>query len=128
MADLGAIGIARESVEKQTIASWWGAVSPRVTDVNRVQPFPYWSATIPLHLIPRNGALSGVVQDTAVPKAGVMVRLYYRASGILIDQRWTASDGSYQFTGLDTTDAEAYQVVVIDTAKNALALDRLTAV
>ena len=60
------------------------------------------------------GRISGTVKISGVTAPGVVVRLYYRDNGNLIEQAISDASGDYSFAGLDTAALNAYYVVFID--------------
>lgn len=60
------------------------------------------------------GRISGVASIGGVATAGIVVRLYYRDSGNLVDQAISAAGGTYAFSGLDKTALGAYYVTFVD--------------
>lgn len=98
-----------------------------------VRSLPTWTYTTNAALIqtPANGALSGVVKESAVPVAYALVRLYWRPSGDLIAQTKTGVNGAFSFVNLDPT-TNNYYVVALDPDSgvqyNAIIFDRLTPV
>ena len=69
---------------------------------------------VPAISYPVSGRLSGVVSIAGTPRVGVVVRLYYRSSGQLIEQAISGTGGTYSFAGLDVSDPGAYYVTFID--------------
>lgn len=68
---------------------------------------------------PVGGTISGNVKISGANAGGVVVRLYYRDSGALVDQAISNSSGNYSFVGLNTADPKAFYVVFIDPNKDA---------
>ena len=68
---------------------------------------------------PVGGTISGKVKISGANAGGVVVRLYYRDSGALVDQAISNSSGNYSFVGLNTADPKAFYVVFIDPNKDA---------
>lgn len=93
---------------------------------------PWWIVDArPLHTIPINGTISGVLDKSGMPEAGGYICLYYRATGILIGRQRVGSDGTFSFGDLDPSDL--YFIVGFDTdtpptAFNAKVLDFLSPV
>lgn len=105
MASLGNVGVRAPNTHQFKVApsAVLSAVNP---------PFP-------LINYPVNGRISGVVSIGAVPTAGVLVRLYYRDSGALIEQAISGTGGTYSFSGLNTSDTMAYYVTFHDPKTSA---------
>ena len=68
---------------------------------------------------PIGGTISGNVKISGANAGGVVVRLYYRDNGALVDQAISNSSGNYSFVGLNTADPKAFYVVFIDPNKDA---------
>lgn len=68
---------------------------------------------------PVNGTISGNVKISGANASGVVVRLYYRDNGALVDQAISNSSGNYSFVGLNTADPKAFYVVFVDPNKDA---------
>lgn len=80
-----------------------GAIHPGEVKNNYLRPFPMYRAS------DKNGAelfpnqistISGVVKENGVVLAGCVVMLFYRPTGTCIGRTWTATDGTFSFTGL----------------------------
>ena len=79
-----------------------------------------------------DGSLSGVVKISGVVAPRVLVRLYDRSTGVLLNSTFTASDGTYSFNGLDPDAAKSYYVTFLDPNESSpfnytLTSDHLTA-
>ena len=68
---------------------------------------------------PVGGTISGNVKISGASAGGVVVRLYYRDNGAIVDQAISNSNGNYSFVGLNTADPKAFYVVFIDPNKDA---------
>jgi hypothetical protein len=105
LADQGAIGQLAPSFYTKKYPGWIG---------------PGWSTQTYLD-VNCAGTISGVVKENDVAKEGVWVYLFWRGDEgtfnytSLIDRVKSAADGSFSFTGLDTT-SDAYFVVALDPA------------
>ena len=120
MADLGSF-----SIQFSNIAS--GVIQMKRTTANSFNP-----KYDKVFNTPCNGIRSGVVSINGSPVMGVVVRLYFRDNGALIEQQFTKSDGSYRFEGLDPTTNKAYLITVLDPNESppfnyTLTQDHLTA-
>lgn len=73
----------------------------------------------PLAGYPVDGTISGNVKISGANAGGVVVRLYYRDNGALVDQAISNSSGNYSFVGLNTADPKAFYVVFVDPNKDA---------
>lgn len=105
MADLGSIG-------KKLPTGLYSKVGP-VAILGSVSP------SEPFAGYPVNGSISGNVKISGVNVGGVVVRLYYRDNGALVDQAISNSSGNYSFVGLNTADPKAFYVVFVDPNKDA---------
>ena len=90
------------------------------------------SAENPTVMVPVNGVITGVARINNVATGGVLVRLYYRENGILIEQAKTDHNGVYVFSGLNPADLKAYYVTFMDPSTGApynytITKDHLTA-
>ena len=73
----------------------------------------------PLAGYPVDGTISGNVKISGANAGGVVVRLYHRDNGALVDQAVSNSSGNYSFVGLNTADPKAFYVVFVDPNKDA---------
>jgi hypothetical protein len=75
------------------------------------------------------GSLSGTLKISNVAQANRLIRLYYRPNGKVVSQTYSASDGTFSFSGLDPTDTGNYFAIAFldDAGYNALVFDKLTA-
>lgn len=101
MAHLGNVGTLAHSALKRS------KVAPLAVLKDNTRSNPSTS-------YPVNGSISGTASIAGVGTAGILVRLYYRPSGLLIEQAVTGAGGTYSFTGLDPSDAGAYYVTFHD--------------
>lgn len=97
---------------------------------NRILSFSQSEASAGPALVDSSGKIYGTVLMEGVLTRGVRVGLYSRATGRLMANTVTASDGSFTFKGLDSALAEGYFVVAFDPAEapsfNAKIFDKLT--
>lgn len=74
---------------------------------------PWWTSdSRPLHTIPTDSSLQGVVKKQGAGCAGLSVHLYYHANGSKIETAKTGLQGEFRFDYLDSTDH--YFVVISD--------------
>lgn len=88
----------------------------------KLAPFAAAGAPSPINptvMVPVDGIITGVVKINNVPAPGVLVRIYYRQNGILIDQAKADQSGAYTFYGLNTADPKAYYVTFMDPSSGA---------
>lgn len=102
MADLGSIG-------KKLPTGLYSKVGPEAILGKGAQLAGY----------PVDGTISGNVKISGANAGGVVVRLYYRDNGALVDQAISNSSGNYSFVGLNTADPKAFYVVFVDPNKDA---------
>lgn len=131
MADLGAVAIARPALRRRVIVTYTAPPTGKTATPNRRTYVVFWDGLVSVTKS-TVGALSGVVEESAVPLSRCMVRVYYRPSGQLIRSVLTAANGSFTVPGLDPTDTQNYFAIAFDpaggTQYNAIIFDRLTAV
>lgn len=74
---------------------------------------PWWTSdSRPLHTIPTDSSLQGVVKKQGAGCTGLSVHLYYHANGSKIETAKTGPQGEFRFDYLDSTDH--YFVVISD--------------
>lgn len=119
MADQGTLTTVVPNTPQINILNVWGSSGKPIRSI-----FAYHLSGI------RGGAgsISGTVMENGTPVQR-WVRLYYRPSGELVSQVKSGSDGSYQFTDLESGVADYVVVALDDNAGevyNALIADRIT--
>jgi len=79
-----------------------------------VMPFFPWRRLLPGMEYGSHGTtatFSGVCRISNAPIANVPVRAYFRATGRLVQEVLSASDGTFTLTGISAADIQAYYVV-----------------
>lgn len=104
MADLGAKAIV---------------VRPVMLRIRSAHPSMLRDAYPLLCNVPTNGFITGIVRIAGVPTVGVLLRLYSRESGVLLDQIKSAAGGVYRFVGMDPTYTGGYQIMALDPSSAA---------
>lgn len=140
MADLGAIGKSRGRPNSLRSLDLWQNQYAAALPISRLRrPFLRKQA-MPLLLgdlftsfkRPNNGVISGIVTEDGDPVPHCLVRLYDRATGLLMESTFSDGLGLFSFTGYDQTIPNAFFAVAFDPAGgvnyNALIYDRLTPV
>jgi len=118
-----------------------GTLTTREPERYLMRNVPIWDQRPGICWITKNvsGTLSGTVQEespaesgTYIAKSGVLVGLLWRPTLRLIATTTSAGDGTYSFSGLDTTATGLYVAVALDDAAtpvwNVAAADSLTPV
>jgi len=63
---------------------------------------------------PSNGTISGRIIKDSIPVPYVIVRLYYRVTGQLINQTTTDINGEFEFIGYNATTNNYFVIAAID--------------
>lgn len=106
-------------------------IQPQPVFIRRI---PWWKgfSAIPATFLSANGAISGTVTENGTPVSHAAVRLYYRQTGQLISSAWSAADGTFSFSELESGDSAGYYVIAFDPdggmQHNAIVFDRMTPV
>ena len=131
MADWGAFSLALSPAKGQIIPVANGITLP-LTGLSLIANPVICSLALELgdaRNLTKSAQLSGTVLEGVAALGSVMVRLYHRKSGQLINGTRTAADGTFSFTGLVAA-SEEYFVVAFDpdggVNYNAVVLDKLT--
>ena len=119
MADLGAVAVGL------------------VGNGRAVFPVPYatraaaFGVTCSRSMVPKNAdsaqfnkAIPGITKQLGAPVAGVLVRLYDRASGALLAEQISGASGDFNFKNL--SDSADYFCVAFNSPENLLGVDILT--
>lgn len=119
MAELGAIGygLKGNGVAKFPIPSASRGAAFGVTCSRNLVPKNADSAQF-------NKAIPGITKQLSAPVAGVLVRLYDRASGALLAEQISGASGEFNFTNL--SDSADYFCVAFNSPENLLGADILT--
>lgn len=138
MADHGAIGKSRGRPNSLRSLDLWQNQYAAALPISRLRrPFLRKQA-MPLLLgdlftsfkRPNNGVISGIVTEDGDPVPHCLVRLYDRATGLLMESTFSDGLGLFSFTGYDQTIPNAFFAVAFDPAGgvnyNALIFDRIT--
>ena len=131
MADWGAFSLSMAPATGQIIPVASGFAYP-LTGLSLIAKPVVCSLALELGNVlnlAKSAQLSGTVLEGVTALDSVMVRLYHRKSGQLINGTRTAADGTFIFTGLVAA-SEEYFVVAFDpdggVNYNAVVLDKLT--
>lgn len=141
MADLGAIGRTFDDFIKLD------TMTTQITSFLNTQPItielldaqanerivPAWanvSSSQTRLSIDVSGTLSGKVQVESVATPNILVRLHYRPTGAVIQQKYSDASGNWSFEGLEASSND-YYVIAIDpdggTQYNIVVYDRIAA-
>lgn len=133
MAYLGSIGIAKV-IDCPYILDVWAATHAAavVTDkpILRVckKALAYWLPN-PIG-IDSSGYISGTVTEAGTPIANSMVQVFNKQTGLCLGRTYSASDGTFRFDDLPSSDSAQYFVVAHDvpggTNYKAVIVDQLT--
>jgi len=92
---------------------------PNYLHIRQAHPTMLTDAYRSLCNVPTNGYITGTLRMAGVPTVGVMLRIYSRDTGVMLDQIKSGAGGVYRFNGLDPTYTGGYLLMALDPSSSA---------
>jgi hypothetical protein len=115
------LGLAKSVKKSMTVVSIPN-IGTIVRKQNLIKRIPLWAYSAAKLFPDTTGKLEGTVKVEGVLWENVMVRLYYKENGFLIDTTYTDSLGRFSFIYLETGNPN-YTVIAYRNTFNAIVLD-----